>query len=169
GDRLIHARVTSGEDEIVLGTAKGLAIRFHEKNLRPMGRATYGVAGVKLTGGDRVVDMIVSEPGISVLSICEKGFGKRSRVEDYRLQTRGGKGVINVKTTQRNGRVVSMKAVTDDDEVMMITEGGMAVRSPVKDIRVMGRATQGVRVIDLKEGDAVVSVARVAKENGSGP
>ncbi len=163
-DHLIGARTTSGDDQILLGTAKGLAIRFHEKDLRPMGRATQGVVGVRLTKGDRVVGMILVESGVTVLTVCERGFGKRSKIEDYRLQSRGGKGVINIKTSSRNGKVVAMRPVRDDDEVMMITQGGMAVRIPVKDVRVMGRATQGVRVVNLKPDDRVVSIAKVEKE-----
>ena len=163
-DYLIGARTTSGDDQILLGTAKGLAIRFHEKDLRPMGRATQGVVGVRLKKDDRVVSMILVESGVTVLTVCERGFGKRSKIEDYRLQSRGGKGVINIKTSSRNGNVVAMRPVRDDDEVMMITQGGMAVRIPVKDIRVMGRATQGVRVVNLKPADRVVSIAKVEKE-----
>jgi len=132
--------------------------------MRPMGRATVGVYGIDLEEGDRVVDMIVLTPGVTILTGCENGFGKRSEVEEYRLQTRGGKGVINIKTTDRNGKVVAMLAVTDDDDLIMISEGGIVQRIAVKDIRSMGRATQGVRFIRLEEGDKLVSIARVVKE-----
>jgi DNA gyrase subunit A len=166
GDRLIHAAVTSGESEIVLGTAGGMSIRFQEADLRAMGRATVGVYGIDLEEGDRVVAMIVLKPGVTILTACENGFGKRSPVEEYRLQSRGGKGVINIRTTDRNGKVVGMLAVTDEDDLIMISEGGIVVRIAVADIRAMGRATQGVRFIRLEEGDTLVSIARVVKEEG---
>lgn len=164
GDKLIGVSTTSGENEIVLGTADGMAIRFHENDLRSMGRATVGVYGIDLEAGDRVVDMIVLTPGVTILTGCENGYGKRSAVDEYRLQTRGGKGVINIRTTDRNGKVVGMLAVTDDDDLIMISQGGIVVRIAVKDIRSMGRATQGVRFIRLEEADKLVSVARVVKE-----
>ena len=163
-DKLIGVSVTSGDDEIVLGTANGLSIRFHEKDLRPMGRATTGVNGIALGKDDRVVAMIVLQPGVSILTGCEKGMGKRSAVDEYRLQSRGGKGVINIKTSARNGKVVGMRAVTDEDELIMISQEGIVVRIAVKEIRMMGRATQGVRFIRLDEGDRLVSIARVVKE-----
>jgi DNA gyrase subunit A len=163
-DRLIGVRATGGEDEVVLATAGGCAIRFHERRLRPMGRAAAGVAGIRLEPDDAVVDMAVVDPRATLLTLCERGFGKRSAFGDYRLTGRGGKGVINVKTTQRNGRVVGVKSVRDEDEVMVMTQAGMVVRTRVKDISTMGRATQGVRVIKLDEGDRVVSLARVEPE-----
>ncbi|HZE95398.1 MAG TPA: DNA gyrase subunit A [Planctomycetota bacterium] len=164
GDKLIGVAITTGESEVVLGTADGMAIRFKDGDMRPMGRATVGVYGIDLDEGDKVVDMIVLTPGVSILTGCENGFGKRSEVEEYRLQTRGGKGVINIKTTDRNGKVVAMLAVTDDDDLIMISEGGIVQRIAVKDIRSMGRATQGVRFIRLEGSDKLVSIARVVKE-----
>ena len=164
GDKLIGVSTTSGENEIVLGTADGMAIRFNEADMRAMGRATVGVYGIELEPGDRVVDMIVLTPGVTILTACENGFGKRSEVDEYRLQSRGGKGVINIRTSDRNGKVVGMLAVTDDNELIMISEGGIVVRISVKDIRTMGRATQGVRFIRLEEKDKLVSIARVVKE-----
>jgi DNA gyrase subunit A len=166
GDKLIGAATTSGENEIVLGTADGMSIRFHEKDMRPMGRATVGVYGIELEEGDHVVDMVVLAPGVTILTGCENGYGKRSEVEEYRLQSRGGKGVINIKTTERNGKVVGMLAVTDEDDLIMISEGGIVVRISVRDIRTMGRATQGVRFIRLEEKDRLVSIARVVKDEG---
>jgi DNA gyrase subunit A len=166
GDKLIGASITSGENEIVLGTADGMCIRFHEKDMRSMGRATVGVYGIDLEEGDRVVDMIVLEPGVSILTACENGYGKRSAVDEYRLQSRGGKGVINIRTSDRNGKVVGMLAVRDDNDLIMISENGIVVRIAVKDIRTMGRATQGVRFIRLEEADKLVSIARVVKEEG---
>jgi DNA gyrase subunit A len=166
GDKLIGVAITTGESEVVLGTADGMSIRFKDADMRPMGRATVGVYGIDLEEGDRVVDMIVLTPGVTILTGCENGFGKRSEVEEYRLQTRGGKGVINIKTTDRNGKVVGMLAVTDEDDLIMISEGGIVQRIAVKDIRSMGRATQGVRFIRLESGDKLVSIARVVKEEG---
>jgi DNA gyrase subunit A len=166
GDKLIGVALTSGENEVVLGTANGMSIRFHEKDMRPMGRSTVGVYGVELEEGDKVVDMIVLAPGVTILTGCANGYGKRSEVEEYRLQSRGGKGVINIKTTDRNGKVIGMLAVTNDDDLIMISEGGIVVRISVKDIRTMGRATQGVRFIRLGEDDRLVSIARVIKEEG---
>ncbi len=163
-DRLIGVATTTGENEIVLGTAEGMSIRFHEKDARPMGRATYGVYGIELDEADRVVDMIVPEAGQTILTGCEKGYGKRSAIDEYRVQSRGGKGVINIKTTDRNGKVIGLKAVTDDDHLIMITQGGIVVRIAVKDVRTMGRATQGVRLIRLDAGDKLTSIARVAAE-----
>jgi DNA gyrase subunit A len=164
GDKLIGAAITTGESEVVLGTADGMSIRFADGDMRPTGRATVGVYGIDLEEGDRVVDMIVLTPGVTILTGCEHGYGKRSEVDEYRLQSRGGKGVINIKTTDRNGKVVGMLAVTDDDDLIMISEGGIVVRIAVKDIRSMGRATQGVRLIRLESGDKLVSIARVVKE-----
>jgi len=166
GDKLIGVAITTGESEVVLGTADGMSIRFKDGDMRPMGRATVGVYGIDLEEGDRVVDMIVLTPGVTILTGCEHGYGKRSEVEEYRLQSRGGKGVINIKTTDRNGKVVGMLAVTDEDDLIMISEGGIVQRIAVKDIRSMGRATQGVRFIRLDDSDKLVSIARVVKEEG---
>jgi DNA gyrase subunit A len=166
GDKLIGVALTSGENEVVLSTADGMSIRFHEKDMRPMGRSTVGVYGIELEEGDKVVDMIVLAPGVTILTGCANGYGKRSEVEEYRLQSRGGKGVINIKTTERNGKVVGMLAVVNEDDLIMISEGGIVVRISVKDIRTMGRATQGVRFIRLEEKDQLVSIARVVKEEG---
>jgi DNA gyrase subunit A len=164
GDRLIGVATTSGGNEIVLGTAGGMAIRFHESDLRSMGRATVGVYGIDLEEGDKVVDMIVLTEGVTILTACENGFGKRSPVDEYRLQSRGGKGVINIRTSERNGKVVGMLAVTDDNDLIMISQNGIVVRITVADIRAMGRATQGVRFIRLDGGDRLMSIARVVKE-----
>jgi DNA gyrase subunit A len=168
GDALIGVATTTGSDEIVLGTRNGMSIRFPETHLRPMGRATYGVVGIRLAPEDRVVDMIILEPGVTILTACEKGFGKRSAVEAYRLQARGGKGIINIKATERNGKVVGTKAVREEDDLIMITSGGQVVRIAVKEVRVMGRNTQGVRLIGLEEKDALVSIARVEKDQDDG-
>ena len=164
-DDLIGVSLTDGNDEIVLGARDGLAIRFNEQGVRAMGRNARGVKGIDLKKGDQVVDMAVVKPGDTLLTVCEKGYGKRTPAVEYRLQSRGGKGVINIKTTQRNGKVVALKAVTDDDQLMMITSKGMMLRTSVGTIRAIGRATQGVRLIQMKaKGDTVVAVAKIARE-----
>ncbi len=163
-DVLIGAAITSGADEIILGTQDGMAIRFHESNVRPMGRVSMGVRGIKLRDGDEVVDMVIVEPGASLLTMCERGFGKRTVLDDYRVQSRGGIGLINIKVTERNGKVVALKAVRDDDEVMMITANGMIVRTGLEEVRTIGRNTAGVRMISLKDGDKLVAVARLLVE-----
>ncbi len=164
-DMLIGAAITDGDDEIILGTREGMAIRFHESDVRPMGRVSRGVRGIKLREGDEVVDMAVVEPEASLLTVCERGYGKRTPLEDYRLQNRGGIGLINIKTTERNGKVVALKAVHDGDELMMITANGMIVRTGLEEVRTIGRNTSGVRLISLKDGDKLVAVARLVVED----
>ncbi len=163
-DSLIGVALTSGDDQIVLGTRQGMACRFHEDNVRPMGRSARGVRGMTLEPDDRVVDMVVTRPGQSLLTVCENGFGKRTPVDEYRLTRRGGKGVINIKTTDRNGAVVALRAITDDDALILITASGNLMRMPLDGLRDIGRATQGVRLIRAGEGDTVVAVARVVGE-----
>ncbi|MCD6303353.1 MAG: DNA gyrase subunit A, partial [Planctomycetes bacterium] len=167
GDVVIGAAITRGDDEIVLATRGGLAIRFRETSVRPMGRTAAGVRGIRLKEGDEVVGMAVVDPKATLLTVCENGYGKRTRFEEYRTQGRGGSGVINIRTTSRNGKVVAMKSIRDGDELMLITQQGKIVRIGVDDIRVIGRATQGVRVISLRNGDKLVSVARVVSEDDS--
>jgi DNA gyrase subunit A len=163
GDELIDATITDGTCDIVLGTKEGLAIRFPEDKVRSMGRTAHGVRGISLRGKDLVVDMVVIKRDASLLVVTENGFGKRTPISDYRVTNRGGKGVINVKTNERNGKVVALKEVLEDDELMLITEKGMIIRQPVKSIKEIGRNTQGVKLIRLDEGDRVVAVARVVK------
>ncbi len=163
-DELINVKRTSGHDEIVLGTRKGMAVRFHENDVRAMGRSARGVRGMTLSGDDTVVSMVAIEPGASVLTVCENGFGKRTAIEEYRKTRRGGKGVINVKTTPRNGDVITIKAVGDDDQLMLITAAGMMLRTDLSAVREIGRATQGVSLIRLRPGDKVVAVASIASE-----
>jgi len=167
-DDLIGAAITSGDDEIILGTRDGMAIRFHESDVRSMGRYSVGVRGIKLRDGDEVVDMVVVEKGAFLLTVCERGYGKRTDLDDYRVQSRGGLGLINIKTTERNGRVVALKAVHDDDELMMITANGMIVRTGLEEVRAIGRNTAGVRMISLKEGDKLVAVARLMTDKNVG-
>ncbi len=164
-DELIAAAVTEPGSEAVLATRDGKAIRFSESDARPMGRTARGVKGIVLRKGDAVVSMAVVEPDGTLLTVTDRGYGKRSHIEDYRLQTRGGQGVINVRTTERNGRVVAVPFVHDEDELMVITAQGMIMRLRVKDFAVHGRATQGVRLIELSEGDHVVAVAKLAEKD----
>ncbi len=173
GDSVIGVGVTNGKDQIVLATRGGMAVRFEETEVRDMGRQAGGVKGVELEKDDEVVEMVIVPQGldhgdnqVTLLTACEHGYGKRTRVEEYRLTHRGGKGVINIRTTDRKGPVVSVKPVTDNDELMMITRNGQVVRIGVTgELREMGRATQGVRLIRLDEGDILVNVARVAPED----
>ncbi len=173
GDSVIGVGVTNGKDQIVLATRGGMAVRFEETEVRDMGRQAGGVKGVELDQDDAIVEMVIVPQGldhgdnqVTLLTACEHGYGKRTRVEEYRLTHRGGKGVINIRTTDRNGAVVSVKPVNDADELMMITRNGQVVRIGVTgELREMGRATQGVRLIRLDEGDILVNVARVAPED----
>jgi len=164
-DALIGVVVTSGHDEIVLGTADGMAIRFSETDVRSMGRVSRGVIGIRLRTGDEVVDMVKAGTGSTLLTVCENGYGKRTPLEAYRLQSRGGLGLINIKTGGRNGRVVALKAVDDDDEIMMITAQGLVVRTGLEEVRAIGRNTAGVRMIRLNPGDSLVAVTRLVAED----
>jgi DNA gyrase subunit A len=164
GDELLSVRITGGEDQIFIGTRQGMGIRFSEKDVRPMGRDTTGVIGVVLRKeNDEVVEMDVVGEHSNLLSVTEKGYGKRSEVLEYRLQGRGGSGVINIRVTDKNGPLVGIKSVTDMDQLLLITQSGMLIRIKVKDIRETGRAVQGVRLIQLDEGDRVVAVAKLAE------
>jgi DNA gyrase subunit A len=171
GDKLIAARLTSGNDDIILAKRKGKAIRFNEKDARDMGRATQGVTGVKLDKDDRVVEMVVVKRGAELLAVTEHGYGKRTRIADFRNIKRGGKGVVAISTDERNGDLVAVKEVIEEDEVMIITHNGIIIRSPVNSISILGRPAKGVKLISLGEGDAVVDVALIAGEkesNGAG-
>ncbi len=165
-DRLIGAEVTSGSQEIVLATRNGQAIRFHEQDVRDMGRGTRGVRGISLDEGDEVVCMVVVQDAEStLLTVSAKGYGKRTGVSDYRLTRRGGKGVINIRTSERNGMVVAVRGVVDEDELMIVTLNGILIRQPIGEISSIGRNTQGVRLINLDEDDEVMDVARVVSQN----
>jgi DNA gyrase subunit A len=161
-DQLIDAVLTSGRDEILLGTEGGMAIHFSEEDVRPMGRTAYGVKGIELEEGDAVVSLEVVRPGGTVLSVTRKGYGKRTTLDEYRLQTRGGKGLIDIKASERNGPVVGVNFLRGEEQVMLITEKGMIIRLNTAEISTIGRNTQGVRLIQLEEGDHLVSVARLA-------
>ena len=170
GDRVIEAVLTSGQDEILLATRDGMAIRFLEEDVRPMGRSAHGVKGIVLEDGDQVVGMQVASGSGTLLTVTENGYGKRTDLSEYRSQGRGGKGLIDIKTTPRNGRVVGVELLRGDEGVMLITGKGMIIRLDTKGISTIGRNTQGVRLIQLEEGDHVVSVARLAeREDGDEP
>ena len=164
GDSLMTVRLTQGNQELLIGTRNGKAIRFPETDLRTMGRATRGVRGVSLKGKDLVVGAAVIDAGGTALSVCENGFGKRTEFDDYRIQSRGGQGVINIKTTERNGPVVGLVDVRDEDDIVMITAQGMIIRCPVHSLRTIGRNTQGVKLIALDPGDKLVAIAKVPHE-----
>ena len=164
-DELIHTALTDGSSEIFIATRKGKAIRFPEKFVRSMGRNAGGVRGVTLEGKDYVIGMEVVDQKAQLLSVTEKGFGKRSEVGEYRMTSRGGKGVTNMKVTDKNGEVVGVQCVTDKDDLMVMTQQGMSVRCSVKDIRETGRVAQGVRLINLKKAnDKVSAIAKVEPE-----
>ncbi|MDD3642871.1 MAG: DNA gyrase C-terminal beta-propeller domain-containing protein, partial [Candidatus Krumholzibacteria bacterium] len=164
GDALIEATITSGSDDVILAKRKGKAIRFNEKDVREMGRASQGVKGVTLDGDDEVVSMVLVKRDSAILVVTERGYGKRTRLSDFRNIRRGGKGVVLIPTAGRNGPVVAAREVIDTDEVMMITRHGMIIRTAVSQISLLGRPAQGVRVINLNEGDTLVDVTLLAGE-----
>jgi len=164
GDEVIGVRLTDGQQEVILSTADGQSIRFKEEQVRPTGRGTFGVVGMKLDPGDKVVSMEILSLGFDILTVAEGGYGKRTQMDEYRLQSRGGKGIITMKTTEKTGRVVGVQQVTEDDQLMLISNKGKIIRMRIKDIRVIGRNTQGVRLIELEEGERVVSLARLAEK-----
>jgi len=169
GDELIDVDITEGDNEVILATRQGQAIRFSEVDVRPMGRATEGVRGIDLAAEDEVVGMVVvHRDDATLLVVSEEGMGKRSEIGEYRLQGRGGKGVINLRTSEKTGRVVTIKSVVPGDQLMLITREGVVNRQRVDEIRVIGRATQGVKLVNLDDGDQVVDVARIIPEDEGG-
>jgi DNA gyrase subunit A len=164
GDRLIGVRKTSGHEEVILGTRNGRAIRFDEADVRPVGRTAAGVRGIRLRADDRVVDMAVVREGATLLTVCENGYGKRTQLSEYSRHGRGGGGVVDIQTTDRNGQVVALREVGDDEQLILVTEHGMTVRIPVGSIRCTGRNTRGVKLITTEEGDKVSGVAPVLGE-----
>ncbi len=162
-DKLIGVRLTDGNKEIVMGTKDGMSIRFPEGDVRPMGRSATGVKGIQLSEGDAVIDMDIIDPSSSVLIVTSKGYGKRTPVEDYRIQTRGGKGIKTLNITAKNGPVVGLKVVEEDEDLMIITSQGTIIRMSIDGISEMGRNTQGVRLINIKDDDEVSTVTRVQK------
>jgi DNA gyrase subunit A len=164
GDAVITVQLTDGSGEIFIGTRNGMAIRFAETDVRPMGRTAYGVRGISLRNDDFVVAMEVVRPGGTLLTVTEQGFGKRTEIEEYRVQTRGGVGIINISTSERNGLVVGVAYVQEGDELLLITQQGMILRMETNTVRAIGRATQGVKLIDIEGDDKVVSIARLVEK-----
>jgi DNA gyrase subunit A len=165
GDQLIEASITDGTQDVVLAKRLGKAVRFHENEVRSMGRTTYGVKATTLEEGDTVVSMVAVKRDGTLLAVTENGYGKRSAIGEYRVSHRGGIGVITIKTTERNGNVVGVKEVVDGEELMLMTRQGQVIRMPVSGISVIGRNTQGVRLVALEEGDQVTDVTRVVSED----
>ena len=165
GDELINVQVTSGTNDIVLATKHGLSVRFHESDVRDMGRDTTGVKGIELRPDDLVVGMVVIKREATLLVVTERGMGKCTHIDDYRVQKRGGKGILTVNRTEKTGDVVALMEVLPEDEIMLITRGGIVIRSSVDQVRVTGRNAQGVRLVSLDEGDVVTAVARVVSED----
>jgi DNA gyrase subunit A len=164
-DEIISAVITNGENNILLVSRKGLSIRFHEKDVRPMGRTAAGVKGITLTSGDRVVGVVVLTSDSSILAVTENGYGKRSSESEYRTQRRGGKGVIAIKASERNGLIVGAMQVVDEDDVMLIADSGKIIRMGMEHVRVIGRNTQGVRLINLQPGEKVVGMDQIAADD----
>jgi DNA gyrase subunit A len=165
-DELLEAKLTNGNSQIMLAVKSGKAIRFEENKTRPMGRNASGVRGIKLKDkNDEVIGMVsVNDMDANILVVSENGFGKRSSLEDYRITNRGGKGVKTISITEKTGKLVALKSVSDNDDLMIINKSGIAIRMQVEDLRVMGRATQGVKVISIKDGDSIAAVAKVMKD-----
>jgi len=169
GDSLVAIRITDGSKDILLSTAQGMSIRFAESEVRSMGRTAYGVKGITLEKDDEVVGADLVEPGTAILTVTENGYGKRTEESEYRIQGRGGKGIIDIKTTDRNGLVVGAVPVRDRDQIMLVTSAGMLIRMKVADISIIGRNTQGVRLITLEsEGETVTGLSRLPEEDGNG-
>ncbi|MDH3383543.1 MAG: DNA gyrase subunit A, partial [Deltaproteobacteria bacterium] len=164
GDHLIATEITSGRDELFLSTRHGLSIRFHEGDIRSMGRTAVGVRGISLGKGDEVVGMEILKPGGNLLTVTVNGSGKRTAVDEYRIQSRGGKGVIALKVTKKTGAVLGVAQVSEEDDVMLVTDRGKIIRMPVREIRISGRNTQGVRLIGMEENEHVASLARLAEK-----
>jgi DNA gyrase subunit A len=165
GDAVIAVGISDGNGEIFIGTRNGMSIRFPESDVRSMGRTAYGVRGISLRDDDEVVAMEVLAPGGTILTVTAQGYGKRTVLDEYRVQSRGGIGIINIQTSERNGHVIGITQATDDDELMLITQQGKILRMASKDIRTIGRSTQGVKLIDIEGDDRAVSIARLAERD----
>ena len=165
GDSVIAVQISDGTNEIFIGTRSGMSIRFPESDVRPMGRTAYGVRGISLREEDEVVGMDVLAPVGTILSVTEQGYGKRTELEEYRVQSRGGIGIINIQTSDRNGKVIGVVQVREDDELMLITQQGKILRMASNTIRAIGRATQGVRLIEIEGDDRAVSIARLEEQD----
>ena len=170
GDSLVGAELTSGRAEVMIAAREGKAIRFNESTVRPIGRVGAGVRGISIEEDDEVVGMICLEPdgGKDVLVLSENGYGKRTDLDEYRVTNRGGKGVKTINITDKTGKLISIQAVTDENDLMIINRSGLTIRTAVSQIRVAGRATQGVKIINLREGDAIASVMAVPASEDAG-
>jgi DNA gyrase subunit A len=166
GDELLSAKLTTGDSQVMLALASGKSIRFEEAKTRPMGRTASGVRGITLQHeNDEVIGMVaVNDMDSNILVVSEKGYGKRSKLEDYRVTNRGGKGVKTLNISEKTGNLVAIKNVDDSNDLMIINKSGLTIRMAVEDLRVMGRATQGVRLINIKEDDSIAAVAKVMRE-----
>jgi len=167
-DRLLSVRITGGDRHILLATESGQSIRFEESDVRSMGRATRGVKGISLRDDDRVVAMAVLDEEGDIFTLSARGYGKRTALDDYRVQRRGGMGIINLKVSDKTGGVVGVKQVQEGDELIMITREGKIIRTPVEGVRTIGRATQGVKIMDLESSDRIVALARVTEDDEEG-
>jgi len=165
GDELIDVQITDGKNDVVMATRHGMSIRFHEQDVRDMGRTATGVWGIALDKKDKVIDLVIIKRASTLLCVTEKGMGKRSELDEYRVQHRGGRGIITLKRSEKTGDIIALKEVLPDDELMMITKKGIVIRVPVEGIRISGRNTQGVKVMNLTAGDLVVDVARIVRED----
>jgi DNA gyrase subunit A len=168
GDELIDAKKTDGKRQLILATAEGMAIRFKEDEVREVGRTGQGVIGIRLDDKDSVVGMAIDETG-TLLIATENGYGKRTEISEYRLQSRGGKGVINIKTEGRNGCVVGIAAVKDDDQLLLVSSGGKMIRLFVKDVSIIGRNTGGVRLMKMDEKEKIVAIEKVSADADGAP
>ena len=164
-DELIDVKLTDGNQDIMLATRNGMSIRFNETDARPIGRVSQGVKGIDLEDEDYVIGMEVCIEGVDLLVVTDNGFGKRTELDEYRPQTRGGKGVLTYRVTEKTGKITGMKLVCEKDEIMLISSDGTIIRMNVSDISVLGRATQGVTLMRMNEGNSVVTVARIIKED----
>jgi DNA gyrase subunit A len=168
-DELLAVQLSDGQSEVFIGSRDGMAIRFGEGDARPMGRTAYGVRGIQLREGDEVVAMEVVKPGGTLLTVTEKGYAKKTELDEYRVQGRGGYGLKNLEVTDKNGHVVGIAQVHANEELLVITEQGKILRTPAAEIRTIGRATQGVRLMDLEGEDKIVSVALVEAASDETP
>ena len=164
-DELINVELTDGNQQIILATKDGNAVRFEERNVRATGRSAQGVRGISLRGDDGVIGMVVASDEMTLLSVTENGYGKRTSIAEYRLINRGGSGVISIQCSERNGKVVSICPVTGNDDIIFISKSGIVIRVPAADISIIGRNTQGVRIMKLEANDKVVAAVKVAREN----
>ena len=163
-DEVIGVRLTDGSQDLLLSTKKGQAIRFSEQEVRPTGRVAYGVKGITLEEGDAVVSLEMLSKGATLLTVSSGGYGKRSEVEEYRVQSRGGKGIITMRTTDKTGEVIGVRQVTDEDHLMLVTDSGRIIRLRMVELRVIGRNTQGVRLLNVGPEERVVSLALLAEK-----